>query len=123
MPNIQFEGRTLSCERGANLRKALLANGLSPYNGMANNLNCRGHATCGTCAVRVTGEVSNPGAREKFRLSLPPHNTQSGLRLSCQCEVLGDLKVEKFEGFWGQKVTASRPIQQKLVAVDGGDNV
>lgn len=109
MPSIEFEGKTVSCEQGANLRKVLLANGLSPYNGMADTLNCRGHGTCGTCAVKVTGEVSSLGAREKFRLSLPPHNKQSGLRLSCQCQVIGDLKVGKFGGFWGQKLASPRP--------------
>jgi len=103
MPSIEFEGKTVSCDEGANLRKVLLENGLSPYNGKANTLNCHGHGTCGTCAVKITGEVSSPGVREKFRLSLPPHNRQSGLRLSCQCEVLRDLKVTKFSGFWGQK--------------------
>ena len=109
MPKVQFEGKTLTCERGTNLRKLLLDNELTPYNGMAKTLNCRGHGTCGTCAVKITGEASSMGMREKLRLSLPPHSTQSGLRLSCQCEVLGDLKVEKFNGFWGQNLASPRP--------------
>ncbi len=34
--------------------------------------------------------------------SLPPHSPTSDLRLACQTQVLGDVKVTKFDGFWGQ---------------------
>ena len=48
------------------------------------------------------------GLREGTRLSLPPHKKGSGLRLSCQVKVLGDVEVEKFQGMWGQKTGKSR---------------
>lgn len=103
MPQIEFDGKKIECKRGANLRRVLLKAKLPLYNGVANSIHCRGLGTCGTCAVLIEGEVSNPTAIEKWRLSFPPHIDGSGLRLACQCKVLGDLKIEKLAGLWGQK--------------------
>ncbi|WP_224336534.1 2Fe-2S iron-sulfur cluster-binding protein [Haloprofundus halobius] len=124
MPTVRFRGRDIDCEEGAVLRDVLLAAGLSPHNGRAQQLNCRGHATCGTCAVEITasegssgslsvpdgvdGDVSEMGRRERRRLSLPPHSLDSGLRLSCQTRVEGDIRVTKHDGFWGQHVASER---------------
>ncbi len=102
MPTIQAQGKTFTCETGANLRQVLLKNGVPVYNGGANTINCHGFGTCGTCAVAVEGEVSEMSLREKTRLSLPPHAPSQNRRLSCQVKVLGDLKVTKYDGFWGQ---------------------
>jgi ferredoxin len=102
MVKIQAQGKAIECERGANLRQALMKDGISVYNDKAAILNCRGLGTCGTCAVEVEGEVSEPSWREKTRLSLPPHSPTSNRRLSCQTKVLGDIKVTKHDGFWGQ---------------------
>lgn len=103
MPTIEFKGQQIKCQKDANLRKTLLENGLSPYNGMAQYANCHGHGTCGTCAVEIEGPVSPPLIREKIRLTLPPHHLDSDLRLSCQTKVLGNIKVTKHDGLWGQK--------------------
>lgn len=102
MVNIQAQGKTITCDRGANLRQVLLKNGVDVYNGSASVINCRGIGTCGTCAVVIDGEVSEPQWREKARLSVPPHSSDSNKRLCCQVKVLGDLKVTKYNGFWGQ---------------------
>jgi Na+-transporting NADH:ubiquinone oxidoreductase subunit NqrF len=83
-------------------------------------LNCRGHGSCGTCAVAVTGAVSEPTRRERLRLRVPPHDPDSGLRLACQARVLGDVRVEKHDGFWGQHTgpgTEATPNDS-----DGGDD-
>ena len=32
-----------------------------------------------------------------------PHRPESGLRLACQCSVLGDLKITKHDGLFGQR--------------------
>ncbi len=102
MPTIKAEGKTLTCEQGANLRQVLLDNGVNLYNGAASTINCHGLGTCGTCAVQIEGTVSEPSWREKTRLSLPPHSSQRDRRLACQVKVLGDVVVTKHDGFWGQ---------------------
>lgn len=102
MPKVTAQGKTFECAQGANLRQELLKNGIDLYNSSAALINCHGLGTCGTCAVEVEGNVSAPQWREKTRLSLPPHSPTSTRRLACQTKVLGDLKVTKFDGFWGQ---------------------
>jgi ferredoxin len=102
MPTVSAQGKTFQCEQGANLRKVLLANGVDVYTGQATVINCRGLGTCGTCAVQVEGEVSEVNWKDRTRRSLPPHNPNRDLRLSCQTQVLGDVQVTKYDGFWGQ---------------------
>jgi ferredoxin len=104
MPIVTFQDIKMECMVGANLRKMLVKNGIGPYNGSAKMINCHGLGTCGTCAVEVLGDVSEMTQREQLRLSFPPHEGSTGLRLACQCSVLGDVTVRKHEGFWGQKL-------------------
>lgn len=122
MPTVSFRGREIDCEPGDRLRDVLLEAGESPHNGRAELLNCAGHGTCGTCAVEVvaadtapdgdaadegdarSAPVSEIGARERARLSVPPHSPDAGLRLSCRTRVYGDVLVRKYPGFWGQHV-------------------
>ena len=77
------------------------------YNGIANLIHCRGLGTCGTCAVRIQGTVSPMTRIEKWRLGFPPFKQDQavadGLRLACQCQVLGDLELEKLDGLWGNE--------------------
>ena len=40
---------------------------------------------------------------QRLRLALPPHDRHSGLRLACQCNVLGDIKVTKLPGPFGNR--------------------
>ena len=104
-PTVRFEGREVTCEVGDRLRSVLLAaEGHSPHNDVAQVANCGGNGLCGTCAVAVDGEVSEPESREQRRLGLPPHDEASGLRLACQTRVQGDVTVEKHRGLWGQHV-------------------
>jgi len=102
MPIITVHGKTIECEVGANLRQVLLQNEIDLYNGAASVINCHGLGTCGTCAVQVAGSVSAMEWREQARLSLPPHALERDRRLSCQTQVLGDVTVAKYDGFWGQ---------------------
>ncbi|MFC7134711.1 MULTISPECIES: 2Fe-2S iron-sulfur cluster binding domain-containing protein [Salinibaculum] len=106
MPTIEFQGETVECEAGATLRDVLLEAGLSPHNGPT-AVSCHGHGTCGTCAVDIEGDVAEPSKRERRRLSFPPHDTDSGLRLACQVPVTADLVVTKHGGFWGQHVDST----------------
>ena len=102
MPKVDFAGQSVECPLGANLRVVLLRARLPLYTRVARAIHCRGHGSCGTCAVRVEGPVSEPTAAETRRLRLPPHQPDAGLRLACQCSVLGDLTVTKYEGLFGQ---------------------
>ncbi len=105
MPTVSAQGKTMHCETGANLRQALLANGVDLYNGQAKVINCRSLGTCGTCAVHIDGDVSTANWQDRTRRSLPPHNPDRHLRLACQTQVLGDITVTKYDGFWGQGET------------------
>ncbi|MEL6181385.1 MAG: 2Fe-2S iron-sulfur cluster-binding protein [Myxococcota bacterium] len=102
MPTIHYKDKTITCDVGANLRRVLLDADLSPHNGESRWFNCKGFGTCGTCAVEIDGAVSQETRLEQWRLDFPPHVRASGLRLACQCQVLGDLKLTKHPGFWGQ---------------------
>ena len=69
----------------------------------------RGLGTCGTCAVEATGSVepTERNTTERLRLSFPPHGSDQqspNLRLACQVQVRGDIKVTKRSGFWGQDI-------------------
>lgn len=105
MPKITFDNLTIECEEGANLRRVLLAANLPLYNGRAGLIHCRGMGTCGTCAIQIEGDVSPMTGVEKWRLGFPPHRSEDGLRLACQCQVLGNLQIVKMDGFWGNRKT------------------
>jgi ferredoxin len=105
MPTVTAQGKTVECAQGANLRQVLLKHGIDLYNDRAALINCHGIGTCGTCAVMVEGAVSEPGWRETARRSLPPHSLTQNRRLACQTRVLGDVRLTKFDGFWGQGTT------------------
>jgi len=102
MPKVTAQGKTLTCNPGSNLRKVLLEHGVPLYNGNAKIINCMGIGSCGTCAVEVEGEVSEANWKDKARRSLPPHSPTANRRLACQTKVLGDVRVTKYDGFWGQ---------------------
>jgi len=104
MPTVYYEGEAIECEEGDVLRDVIEEAGLSVYNGRAETLNCRGTGSCGTCAVKVDGEVSEPGRKERLRLWAPPHHPTHDVRLACQTRVEGDVEVEKGRGLWGQHV-------------------
>ena len=102
MPTVTVQGKTFTCEYGANLRKVLLEHNINLHNGKSNIINCKGIGSCGTCAVAIEGKVAAANWKDRFRRSLPPHSPEQNRRLACQTKVLGDLKVVKYDGFWGQ---------------------
>ena len=101
MPIIKFGNHEIECSDNENLRRALLAAKTPLYNGIARQIHCRGLGTCGTCAIEVSGPVSDMTRIEKWRLGFPPHKAGSRLRLACQCRVLGDIEIKKRSGLWG----------------------
>ena len=102
MPTVTVQGKTFTCDQNANLRKVLLKHDIILHNGKSKIINCRGIGSCGTCAVEIIGEVSEPNWRDLTRRSLPPHSLDRERRLACQTKVLGDIEVIKYNGFWGQ---------------------
>ncbi|MEQ9372827.1 MAG: 2Fe-2S iron-sulfur cluster-binding protein [Coleofasciculus chthonoplastes F3-SA18-01] len=102
MPKVTAQGKTFTCDPGSNLRKVLLEHGVVLYNGNAKIINCMGIGSCGTCAVEIEGEVSEANWKDKARRSLPPHSPTANRRLACQTKVLGEVRVTKYDGFWGQ---------------------
>ena len=76
-------------ERGATLRTAMLQAGVTPHNGRATLINCRGLGTCGTCAVEIRGEVEPREwtTQETLRLNFPPHSAPANQRLRLACQV------------------------------------
>ncbi|MDJ0570763.1 MAG: 2Fe-2S iron-sulfur cluster-binding protein [Pleurocapsa sp. MO_192.B19] len=102
MPKVTVQGKTINCDYGANLRRVLLKHKIELHNGKSRIINCRGIGSCGTCAVEIIGAVSAPNWRDRARRALPPHSIQQNRRLACQTKVLGDIKVIKYDGFWGQ---------------------
>ncbi len=103
MPKIRYLDRVIDVPAGTRLRRALLDAGMSPHNGEARWLNCKGFGSCGTCAVEISGTLHPLTRMERWRLNFPPHRRASHLRLACQVEVTSDLEVTKHEGFWGQR--------------------
>lgn len=59
--------------------------------GLAIEMPCGGMGTCGKCRVVVSGETSEPDASEKRRLN--EQDLESGARLACHTQALGDLTV------------------------------
>jgi len=102
VPTVHFAGEQVECLPGSNLRMVLLRARLPLYASVTAALNCRGNAVCGTCAVRVEGDVSPPTPNELRRLRIFPHAPDAGVRLACQVSVLGDLTVTKPPGLFGQ---------------------
>jgi ferredoxin len=110
--DVEFRNQTINCAEGELLRTALLRNRMTPHNGRARVINCRGLGTCGTCAVQIVGVVAptERTALERTRLSLPPFTAAAAaLRLSCQVRIAQQangtmLRVIKYDGFWGQHV-------------------
>ncbi|WIA12545.1 hypothetical protein OEZ85_006206 [Tetradesmus obliquus] len=105
--SISYRGHQFTAPQGSKLRSAMLLAGVSPHNGKAQLINCRGLGTCGTCAVEIRGEVAPASwtAAEQLRLNFPPHKPPNNqrLRLACQVACVGaELAVTKRDRFWGQ---------------------
>jgi ferredoxin len=101
MPVVTFyhEHRSLEVDAGTNLREFMLKVNVSPYKGLDQLTNCRGHNFCGTCAVEVVdGKGASPrGQVEEATLVgnlAIARVVQKNLRLACQANISGDLTVK-----------------------------
>lgn len=122
LPTVEYEGVEIKCDPGDRLRDVLVGvDGLSPHNGRTSTLNCGGSSLCGTCAVEIVDGSADPAAdrtdRESRRLGLPPFRGSdvSALRLACQTEVTGDVRVRKHDGRFGAKpATPDEPWHEQF---------
>jgi ferredoxin len=93
-------------EHGANLRRALLAAGISPYTRLTKRANCGGRGLCATCGVWLAGGEPMPvhwHDRAAKAFGYP--------RLSCQITVTQDLMVRQVSKWiWGGR--RSKPDSQ-----------
>ncbi|SRR5712692_4499016 len=104
MPIITLtnEGRTLEVPEGTNLRKALLAAGVSPYVGKDKFLNCRGFGLCGTCRVEIIDGKGVPPLTDREEaplIGLTPFYARKipqNVRLSCRIDVKSDVAVKTY---------------------------
>ncbi len=95
MPMVTVQGKTLTCENGANLRKVLLRHDINLHNGQSKIINCRGIGSCGTFAVEVTGAVSTPNWKDKIRRS-EGYGSRNRSRLILSNKTVVSLAKQKF---------------------------
>lgn len=93
MPKVHFvkQGTTVECPVGTNIRELALEHEIDLYAFPANLMNCRGHALCGTCRIKVDDvrAVSAASAEEAAKVGWEgPH-----YRLACRAKVLADLSI------------------------------
>ncbi len=96
------EGRSIEVSEGANLRKALLKQGISPYRGKDKVLNCLGHGLCGTCRVEIVDGKGAPPVsmlEEASLIGLVPlyaRQIPKNVRLACRIAVLNDMAIRTY---------------------------
>src|SRR5882762_5250096 len=94
------EGKTIEVAEGANLRKTLLSNGISPYVGKDRFLNCFGNGLCGTCRVEIVDGKGAPPMtplEESSLVGLVPiygRSIPKNTRLACRINVTKDMTVK-----------------------------
>jgi ferredoxin len=123
MPKVKFvkEKKEIEVPKGANLRMAMIQNGIPVYRGIHQKsyANCGGKGSCGTCRVYVKDGDQNASAKgpwERIRTALAffmiGHEDEA--RLSCQTSVEGDMTIEATPEFnwYGDEVKyTTRPCE------------
>jgi ferredoxin len=119
MPTIKFlnEKKSVEVEKGTNLRRAAIREGVQLYQFPHNYVNCMGWGQCASCKVCIKKGIENvkpAGWWERLRWYLDPLaffsrlGHEKEMRLACRVQVQGDIEVEtrppvNFHGekFWG----------------------
>lgn len=98
---VRTRGQThnLTVQPGANLRRALLQAGLSPYGSLTRRANCGGRGLCATCGVWLQPAPAPVHWHDQLaaRFGYP--------RLSCQIAVEHDMIVDLLDDkrVWGDR--------------------
>lgn len=90
MVRIRVGGKEVHCERGENLREVLVRHELLPAEDGQWGL-CKGTLQCGTCMVRITGEVKDLAQSDT---NSSPIYLSGNLRRSCRISIQGDLDLK-----------------------------
>ena len=106
------ERREIVVEAGANLRDALVKDGIDVYRGTTAWTNCAGHQMCGTCIVDVVGGAAATNRKSNDEEgTLKPQGCEPSCRLSCVTFVYGDVEVrvrpDRDGGFFGSATSGS----------------
>lgn len=91
MPQIRRsrQPEVLEVEEGANLMQALQNAGIAVAS------SCGGDAVCGKCILKITSGAENLSPPTEDELFLVEKDRiKPGFRVSCQCQVLGDIEVD-----------------------------
>jgi 2Fe-2S ferredoxin len=92
MAKIEFQKKisSIRLHKPTNLMQALQQNNVPVAS------SCGGEAVCGKCAVKVlSGDFNLSSKKQKEKECLAQHAIyDSKMRLSCQCIVMGDVKVD-----------------------------
>lgn len=121
MPKVVFvnEKKEIDVPVGANLRYEARKAGIEVYSGPDRVFNCMGLGACATCAILVKDGMDQLSAKsmiEKMRLPLCMSSigNESEIRLSCQCQVMGDCKVVTRPGMnWSGENFWQKPYPNK----------
>jgi 2Fe-2S ferredoxin len=96
MPKVSFVKSHLNSfevSAGENLMKALFAQGIPVAS------SCKGDGVCSKCKVKVvTGALNLSGEKVTETILKAKNLIASSDRISCQCEVLGDVTIDT--GYW-----------------------
>ncbi|MDX2136866.1 MAG: 2Fe-2S iron-sulfur cluster binding domain-containing protein [Chloroflexota bacterium] len=85
---INDETRTFTAPHGANLRRFLLEQGITPYTTLTQVANCGGRGICATCGVWI--ETGEPAPRHWHDRAAAAFGYP---RLSCQISIESDMSV------------------------------
>lgn len=87
--------QVLTVAMGANLRRSLLAGGISPYTALTQRANCGGRGLCATCGVWLEKGTAQPVHwHDKLAAGF------GYPRLSCQITVTDDMIIRLVEDKW-----------------------
>lgn len=80
--------KSLSCKKGENLFRFLRSNDIPVAS------SCKGEGVCGKCVIQVVSGAANLSPATELEKKLQEkYQLREDQRISCQCEVNGDLEV------------------------------
>lgn len=86
---LRNKTKIIQTETGSNLMKSLLDAGLPVAS------SCNAEGVCGKCRIEVVTGLENLSAKQELELFLiEKYQLKNNERISCQCQVLGDVSVQ-----------------------------